>query len=152
MHCLTKISFAILFGTALAACAATVSLAPQTEDQQAKTFEVPEQQANIYVHRRPELKGFGVLLPIYLDGQFVGGVATGTFLFLQVNPGEHTVASITQSNQAAITLKTKSQTNYFIQAQSAWAVVTSARADLNQVPEIEARKAIQELSRASHIE
>ena len=152
MHCLVKISFVVLFGTALTACAATVSLAPQTENQQAKTFEVSEQQANLYVYRRPELKGFGVLLPIYLDGQFVGGVAPGTFLFLQVNPGKHTVASITPSNQAAITLKAESQTNYFIQAQSAWALVTTARAELNQVPETEARDAIQDLSLASHIE
>ena len=150
MYYLAKISFVILFGTALTACA-TVALAPPAKDQQAKTFEVSEQQANIYVFRRAKIAGDALLLPIYLDGQFVGGVAPETFLLLQVNPGKHTVAAIMQEGQAVMTLRAKSRTNYFIKAQPSWGLLGPI-AELYQVPETVAREAIQDLSLASHIE
>ena len=150
MYYLAKISFVILFGTALTACA-TVALAPPAKDQQAKTFEVSEQQANIYLFRHFQIAGDGILLPIYLDGQFVGGVAPGTFLLLQVNPGKHTVAAIAQEAQAVVTLRANSRTNYFIKARAALGL-TSPRPELNRVLETEAREAIQDLSLALHIE
>ncbi len=142
--------FVLVLTLALTACA-TVALAPPAKDQQAKTFEVSEQQANIYLFRHFQIYGDAILLPIYLDGQFVGGVAPGTFLLLQVNPGKHTVAAIMQEAQAVVTLRAESRTNYFIKAQTAWGWA-SARPELNRVLETEAREAIQDLSLAIHIE
>ncbi len=151
MRWLVKILFIILFGTTLSACA-TVALAPPTEDQQAKTFKVSEQQANIYVFRRYKVFGAGLLFQIYLDGLIVGQVAPGAYFLFQVDPGEHTVASSTvphwswfqwQVYQSVIQLYAESETNYFIEVH----VV-----ELNQVPESEARQAIQDMSLALDFE
>ncbi len=140
----------LVLALTLWACA-TVALAPPAKDQQAKTFEVSEQEANIYVFRRAKIAGDALLLPIYLDGQFVGGVAPETFLLLQVNPGKHTVAAIMQEGLAVITLRAESRTNYFIKAQPSWGLLGPI-AELYQVPETVAREAIQDLSLALHIE
>ena len=146
MRWLVKILFIIFFGTTLSACA-TVALAPPTEDQQAKTFKVSEQQANIYVFRRYKFFGDALLVQIYLDGLIVGQVAPGTYFLFQVDPGEHTVASIwlpgRHGRRAVIQLYAESGTNYFIEVH----VV-----ELNQVPESEARQAIQDMSLALDFE
>ncbi len=158
MRWLVKILFIILFGTTLSACA-TVALAPPTEDQQAKTFKVSEQQANIYVFRRWAFVGSALLLQISLDGLIVGQIAPGTYFLFQVDPGEHTVASSTvphwswlqwQVYQSVIQLYAESGTNYFIETYPEWPETSSVRIDartgLNQVAESEARQVIQDLS------
>ena len=161
MRWLVKILFIILFGTTLSACA-TVALAPPTADQQAKTFKVSEQQANIYVFRRYKFFGRSdaLLLQIYLDGLIVGQVAPGTYSLFQVDPGEHTVASIAlapwawvdvHENKAVIQLYAESETNYFIEVQLPWGDRVLPT-ELNQVPESEARQAIQDLSLALDFE
>ncbi len=159
MRWLVKILFIIFFGTTLSACA-TVALAPPTEDQQAKTFKVSEQQANIYVFRRYKILGDALLLQISLDGLIVGQVAPGTYFLFQVDPGEHTVASIAlaprawvdvHENQAVIQLYAESETNYFIEVQLPWGDRVLPT-ELNQVPESEARQAIQDLSLALDFE
>ncbi len=161
MRWLVKILFIIFFGTTLSACA-TVALAPPTEDQQAKTFKVSEQQANIYVFRRYKFFGRSdaLLLQIYLDGLIVGQVAPGTYFLFQVDPGEHTVASSTvphwswlqwQVYQSVIQLYAESGTNYFIEVQLPWGDRVLPT-ELNQVPESEARQAIQDLSLALDFE
>lgn len=147
MRHLAKVISAVVLIASQAGCAATVSLAPTADDQQAKTFQISEQHANVYVFRRSQFEGSAILLQIFVDGSVVGAVAPGTYLYLQLEPGEHTVASITQENQSVIRLLASGGKNYFVEAAPAWGFA-SARAELTEVSEDEDRDEIESLSLA----
>ncbi len=57
-------------------------------------FAAPAGKAVIYVHQRALYETEGRELEVALDGRFAGRTSPGTFLMLEVEPGEHRVGAV----------------------------------------------------------
>ena len=108
------IAFTIL---SLAGCAATVTMAPPEEDAAAKQFTPAGNQANIYVVREDKFTGSAVAFEFLLDGRGAGSLAPGTFLLLEVEPGQHVLSSTGAENQEVVRLNAEAGMNYFYQVE-----------------------------------
>lgn len=74
---------ALLALFALTGGCASVKMADETLDAQAKTFQVSPDKANIYVYRN-ESMGAGVKMPVTLNGKPVGQTVAKSYLMLAV--------------------------------------------------------------------
>ncbi len=133
---------------AITGCAATVTLAPESLDRAAKQFSPLPDKANIYLTRTNLFLGSGVLLQVYLDRQLVGSIAPGTYLLLEVEPGTHRIAVVTQENQDVETITAERGQNYFVDVNPEFGL-RSARAGLQKLSPEEGRKAVQNAKRAA---
>ena len=80
-------------GALLVLCAcASVPMASAERDLAAKKFEVPPDEAHLYVYR-DETFGAAIKLPVLVDGRHVGDTAPHTFLLVPVVVGPHVVVS-----------------------------------------------------------
>ena len=80
-------------GALLVLCAcASVPMASAERDLAAKKFEVPPDEAHLYVYR-DETFGAAIKLPVLVDGRHVGDTAPYTFLLVPVIAGPHVVVS-----------------------------------------------------------
>ena len=112
-----KMLFVALALLSLAGCAATVTMAPPAEDAAAKQFAPASNQANIYVAREDKFTGSAVAFEFLLDGRGAGSLAPGTFLLLEVEPGEHVLSSTGAENQEVVRLTAEAGKNYFYQVE-----------------------------------
>jgi PBP1b-binding outer membrane lipoprotein LpoB len=103
---------AVLVGAAFVTGCASVPMASPEQDNQAKSFGVKPDKANIYVYRN-ESMGAAVKLPVVLDGKIVGDTAAKTFMLLEVSPGKHKLVSKGETD-SALELATQPSKNYFV--------------------------------------
>jgi hypothetical protein len=129
----------IIISFALCGCALTLPKASADQDNKAKTFVTKDDKANIYVFRN-ELLGFGVAVPIVLNGKTVGSLAIKTYLLLVVPPGEHRLMCDC-GNESVLRLTTESGKNYFVMLQGRF-----GGADLLIVNEMTGRKGVEACS------
>ncbi len=80
-----------LIALSLAGCA-SVTLGDATQDEQLKTFTGTTGKTGTYIFRNETL-GAAIKMDMAIDGQSVGQTAANTYLFKQVNPGQHVVTS-----------------------------------------------------------
>ena len=86
-----KLIAALALSLALIGCA-SVPMGDVKQDAALKTFQVPADKAGIYVFRN-ESMGAAVKMDVIIDGQNIGETAAKTFMYREVAPGKHTVAS-----------------------------------------------------------
>ncbi|MDR9751630.1 DUF2846 domain-containing protein [Pseudomonas sp. SZMC_28357] len=103
---------ALLAVTALTAGCASVDMASDTQDAQAKTFQVSPDKAHIYVYRN-ESMGAGVKMPVALNGKPVGATVAKSYLMLSVPAGEQTLVSSAE-NDSELKLSAQAGKNYFV--------------------------------------
>jgi len=82
---------AALIAIALCGCA-SVPMGDAKQDTALKTFQVAPDKAGIYVYRN-ETIGASVKMDVIIDGQNIGETAANTYMYKEVAPGKHTVAS-----------------------------------------------------------
>ena len=111
---------------------ASVPMASPERDAAAKTFTVKPDKANIYVYRN-EMLGAAIKMPLVLNGKLVADISAGTYLLLEVSPGDHTIVSKTE-NDSTLTLTAAAGRNYFIW-QEAKMGLFSPRSELQLVDE-----------------
>lgn len=101
----------LLITAALAGCA-SVPMASLNNDNQAKTFQVKQDRANIYVYRNEH---FGAAIPmsLALDGKMTGRTGAMTYAKWEVLPGKHEISSISE-NTSKLSLNAEAGKNYFI--------------------------------------
>jgi len=132
---------AIITAYALLSGCASVPMASIDRDNTAKQFRPTASKSNIYLYRN-ESYGGAITMPVALDGKIAGKTAAETYFKWMVNPGKHTIVSLTE-NTAKIELDTKPNRNYFIWQEvkmGMWA----ARSQLHEVPRIEGEKGVLE--------
>jgi hypothetical protein len=141
MEIMKKVMFIIpiIISFALYGCALTLPKASADQDNKAKTYITQEDKANIYVYRN-EIIGFGIAIPMVLDGKTVGSLAIKTYLLLVVPPGEHRIMCDC-INEPVLRLSTESGKNYFVLLQQKF-----GGCDLLTVNEITGRKGVEECS------
>lgn len=103
---------ALLALTALSAGCASVKMADDTQDAQAKSFQVAPDKANIYVYRN-ESMGAGVKMPVTLNGKPVGETVAKSYLMLAVPAGQQTLVSSAE-NDSELKLTAEPGKNYFV--------------------------------------
>lgn len=103
---------ALLAFTALTAGCASVKMADDSQDAQAKTFQTAPDKAHIYVYRN-ESMGAGVKMPVALNGKPVGVTVAKSYLMLAVPAGQQTLLSSAE-NDSELKLNTEAGKNYFV--------------------------------------
>ena len=103
---------AVLLLTMFQAGCASVRMASDERDLEAKSFVVQQDRSNIYVYRNESFGG-AVKMEVLLDGKLVGKTAAHTYLKLEVQPGQHTLISKAE-NDDVLNLNTVAGKNYFV--------------------------------------
>jgi hypothetical protein len=103
---------ALLALTALTGGCASVKMADESQDAQAKTFQVAPDKAHIYVYRN-ESMGAGVKMPVALNGKAVGQTVAKSYLMLSVPAGQQTLVSSAE-NDSELKLNAEAGKNYFV--------------------------------------
>src|ERR687895_160048 len=86
---------AILAVLGLAGCA-SVPMAPEGQDTVGKSFVAQSGKARMYLYR-DETFGAAIKMPVSFDGKTVGQTASKTYFYWDVDPGKHTLASLTEN-------------------------------------------------------
>lgn len=112
---LLRLSQAIFVALVLAACA-TVPMGDGRDDAYLKSFPTKAAVAGIYIYREQAIYASGVPLTIDVDGNPIGQTAIKTYLYTEVPPGFHTIASrsIGPYIPDSIEIQTFAGQNYFV--------------------------------------
>lgn len=136
------------FGLALAAVGflaltgcASVPLASADQDQAAKSFTAQSGKARIYLYRN-ETFGAAIKMPVSFDGKTVGQTASKTYFYWDVDPGTHSIASLTE-NTPTISVDAKSDNVYYVWQEVKMGAF-AARSDLHLVDEETGKKGVQQ--------
>jgi hypothetical protein len=95
----------------MAGCASVPMGDPQ-KDAALKTFSAPQDKAAIYVYRN-EIMGSAIKMPVMLDGKILGDTAPKTYLYTEVEPGEHQLISKAE-NDSTLTVDAVSGKVYYV--------------------------------------
>lgn len=131
----------LLISTALflSGCA-TVPMAEQAKSDELKKFNAPPaDKSAIYVYRKNTILGAGLKKNIYIDDEFIGESAKGTFFYKQVAPGDHKISTESEFSENHLPLKTQGGKNYFIRQYIKLGVFVGG-ANLEEVSEEQAKK------------
>src|SRR4051794_28693902 len=79
-----------------AGCAA-VPMADPAMDAEMKTFAPAPEKVRLYVYRN-ESFGAAIKMPVVLDGKILGDTAAQTYLFAEIEPGNHQLVSKTEND------------------------------------------------------
>jgi hypothetical protein len=124
--------------SALCACA-SVPMARPERDVEAKRFEVPPDQALLYVYR-DETFGSAIKFTVLVDGQHVGDTAPHTFLLVPVAAGRHEVVSKSEKD-STVELTAQNGKAYFVWQEVKMGLF-AARTELHVVPASAGTKAV----------
>jgi hypothetical protein len=140
-----KMIAAALVAMSLVGCA-SVPMADAKQDAAAKTFTAPAGKAGIYVYRN-ETMGSAVKMDVAVDGKPLGQTAAKTFLYTEVAPGKHTIAS-TAENTDTVDVDAQAGTLTYIWQEVKMGVM-SARSKLHIVGDSEGKKGVGETQLAA---
>jgi len=96
-------------------CVARVPLAPGTLDMAAEDFIPVSGRSNIYVFREKKDQGERLLVQVFLDGRFMGGIGVGNYLLAETPPGVHSIAAFSHENQDSANLRVEGGKDYFLE-------------------------------------
>jgi Protein of unknown function (DUF2846) len=134
--------FASLFITSTLIGCASVPMGDAKQDAALKTFTAPAPtKAGIYVFRN-ETMGAAIKMNVAIDGQLIGQTASKTYLYKEVTPGKHTVASLTETTDE-LTIDAKPGTLSYIWQEVKMGLF-SARSKLSLMSEAEGKKGVLE--------
>src|SRR5262249_43925138 len=103
--------------------------------------------AHLYVVRTGVYFARAILFQLIVDGKSLGGIAPNTYHLLVLSPGQHTIAAVSNENQASTTLMVEAGHNYFLRIVPQWGLVTG-RVGLETLDENAGREAVQAGARA----
>jgi hypothetical protein len=120
----------VLFGTG---CAST-SKAPESRNNEAKTFVAPDDRGSVFLYRTGRAVGAAVQIMVKVNSMDAGGTGPGTFFRWDLKPGTYTFASSTGESSAVVQLEVKAGQLYFIR-QDARMGIDSGRVTMKEVDE-----------------
>src|SRR3974390_2679839 len=124
----------------LAACA-TVPMGSPEDDIRAKSFFTRPDKASIYLYR-PESLGFAAPITIAIDGRVTGKTLGQTYLLLEVDPGEHEIASLSE-DMATLRLNAEPGKSYYVW-QEVKVGLWKVRSRLHEMSEAQGRSGVAE--------
>jgi len=133
---LIPLAFMALFSGCVAVKSASLE-----QDTLAKKFLIDKDRSNLYIYRN-ESFGAAIGMPVVLDGKHIGKTGAATYFKLSVDPGQHTIKSLTE-NTSELTLNTQAGKNYYVW-QEVKMGMWSARSMLQEVNETVGQAAVSE--------
>ncbi len=140
IQCMVMLTLAFL----LAGCA-TVQMAPDSADLEAKRFEKSEEMSRIYLYRG--WFATAIVFHLTLDGELIGNIAPNTYHMIEVEPGHHLISVSSNENIDYIEIDTAKGENLYVKVSAAMGMM-SARAQLTIESEAMAKSAISGYKRA----
>lgn len=131
----------IVLVSLLATGCASVPMATQDSDAQAKQFRVSSGKSRIYVYRNENIGG-AMKIVITLDGKVVGSTAPKTYFALDVSPGKHDLSCVAE-NTAPLSVNAPSGKPVFVWQEMKMGAL-SARCALNLVSDADGRAGVLE--------
>ncbi len=142
MSRIAKLSAGALAVALLAGCA-SVPMATEAEDSEAKRFSPPPaNKAGVYIYRN---KTFGseVTKTIYIDGEPIGESAAKTFFYELVEPGERRIATESEFGENDLVLQAEAGQTYYVR-QYIKIGLFEGRAGLELVSEYKGKKGVRQ--------
>lgn len=92
-----RVCFGLLaLGLLMGGCA-SVPMGDSAEDARLKNFSVKPDKAALYVYRNENF-GAAIKMTVLLDGKLMGDTAAKTYLYSEIEPGNHKVLSKTEND------------------------------------------------------
>lgn len=110
MNRLFTVAFVVL-ALVMSGCA-SVSMGDPTRDAELKSFKTSPDKARLYVYRN-ETFGAAIKMTVLLDGKILGDTASKTYLFAEIDPGNHRLISKTE-NDATLDFTAVSGRIYYV--------------------------------------
>jgi len=123
----------------LAGCA-SVPTADPALDAAAKALTPPAGMGSIYVCRGGGV-GTALRFQLAVDGLTKGALAPGTYQWITVAPGEHSIVASGSENSAEVKVTVEAGKNYFFRMGVNMGVMTG-RVRLDPIPEDEGRERV----------
>ena len=89
----------VLAGVLIVSGCASVPMANQSADAQAKSFTPSADKATVYIYRNENF-GAAIKMPVLIDNMSVGDTAAKTYIVKQLPPGSHTITSKTEKDSS----------------------------------------------------
>ncbi|UTW45098.1 DUF2846 domain-containing protein [bacterium SCSIO 12696] len=130
----------ILISSLISACASvpSVQLSPAEIERQ---FAVSEGKALIFLCRKIEVKGSGLIIPVSLNNQFKGNMGYKTYFRWEVEPGKHTIQAH-MAKGAEIDLMATEGESYFVYSETTFAFMGQPGAELTLISRSEGMDAV----------
>jgi hypothetical protein len=145
---MVKIAIAAVTMAMLAGCA-SVKMESAAASDKAKQFAAPTNgTAGVYVFRDSFL-GKALKKDIWLDGKCVGESAPDVFFYTEATPGKHTLSTESEFSPNDLAVMFEAGKLYFYRQFIKMGLVKGG-ADLEAVPEAEAKSAIAKLQLAAN--
>jgi hypothetical protein len=135
-----KLMLVALVAVNLVGCA-SVQMGDAKQDALLKTFSAPADKAGLYIYRN-EAMGAAVKMDVTLDGKNIGQTAAKTFLYKEITPGKHVVASAAE-NSDMIEVDAQPGKLYYVWQEVKMGIM-SARTKLHLVNEAAGKAGVQE--------
>lgn len=126
---------------------ASVPMGDKKQDTYLKNFSSVPDKAGLYVYRNESFGG-AVKMDVEVDGKPIGVTAAKTYLFKELMPGKHTVASRAE-NSDSIELDVQPGKLYYIWQEVKMGVLY-ARTKLHLVDEVVGQKGVNETKLAKN--
>ena len=114
-------------------CAST-SKAPDSKNNEAKSFVAPDDKGSVFLYRTGRAVGAAGQLMVKVNSMDAGGTGPGTFFRWDLKPGIYTFASSTGESSAVVQLEVKAGQLYFLR-QDARMGIESGRVTMKEVDE-----------------
>lgn len=135
------IAFGVLSAALLMAGCASVPMASQSADSQAKTFTPSADKAVLYIYRNENM-GAAIKMPLLVDGVSVGDTAAHTYVRKELPPGEHVITSKTEKD-STLTIEMLAGKVYYVWQEVKMGMF-AARSALHQVDAEKGQKGVDE--------
>jgi hypothetical protein len=135
-----KLFLAAVAAVNLVGCA-SVQMGDARQDAALKTFAAPADKAGLYIYRN-ETMGAAVKMDVTLDGKAIGQTAAKTFLYKEITPGKHVVASVAE-NSDMVEVDAKPGKLYYVWQEVKMGLMY-ARTKLHLVEEAAGKAGVQE--------
>jgi hypothetical protein len=112
-----KRSSAIIFIVALFSACASGQFSGDAADADAKAFKANPEAARVYIVRPSGFVGSGRVGQITVDGTVVGALGPNQFVVVNVTPGSHVFALLSENQQHTNKLDAHAGDIYFLETQ-----------------------------------
>jgi len=142
-----KIALGLMTVAFLAGCA-SVKMESKEASDKAKQFAAPTAgMAGVYVYR-DSFVGKALKKDVWIDGKCIGESGPDVFFYAEATPGKHTLSTESELSPNDLAIMLEAGKNYFYRQFIKMGLVKGG-ADLEAIPEAEAKPAIAKLQLAS---
>ena len=138
-----KITYLLALSFIFIGCSPKIPMAPEKLDIMRKQFNVPaNNKSGIYIYRN-SFVGSALTKTVYIDDKTLGAIANKTYLYKEVAPGKHKLATTSEFSPNILVINTVKGKNYYFNHYIKMGLVVGG-ANIKAVSDEEGKKEILE--------